>query len=101
VIALLPALSLAAFLTAAFGDTNEPVKHRFLFNFMLDAPILAGAAGVFNLIRGEAQKREQKPEREKSTNSVAFSFRDRMNALKTLAFAKRSLSANAQSSERI
>jgi hypothetical protein len=38
--ALLPALGLTAFLTAAFGDANEPVKHQYLFNLMLDACLL-------------------------------------------------------------
>jgi len=42
VMALLPALALTAFLTAAFGDANEPIKHQYLFNLLLDACLLFG-----------------------------------------------------------
>ena len=48
VIALLAALCITAFLTAAFGDANEPVKHQFLFNLFLDLTfllLLASCAG--------------------------------------------------------
>ena len=40
--ALLPALALTAFLTAAFGDANEPIKHQYVFNLLLDACLLFG-----------------------------------------------------------
>jgi hypothetical protein len=46
IMALLPALGLTAFLTAAFGDANEPVKHQYLFNLMLDACLVFGLARV-------------------------------------------------------
>ena len=48
VIALLPALALTAFLTAAFGDANEPIKHQYLFNLLLDACLLCLLAIVAN-----------------------------------------------------
>ncbi len=42
--ALLAACSLIAFLTAAFGDAWENIRHLFLFNLFLDACLLASAA---------------------------------------------------------
>ena len=40
VMVVLPALCITAFLTAAFGDANEAVKHQFLFNLLLDLTLL-------------------------------------------------------------
>ncbi len=50
---LLPALCLAAFLTAAFGDAAEPIKHQFLFNLLLDATIVAWVASAPEVLPGK------------------------------------------------
>jgi hypothetical protein len=50
--ALLPALSLIAFLTAAFGDASEPIKHQYLFNLMLDACLVSAFAALTGLVLG-------------------------------------------------
>jgi len=40
VLAVLSALCITAFLTAAFGDENEPVKHLYLFNLLSDITLI-------------------------------------------------------------
>ncbi len=40
-----------AFLSAAFGDAWEPVKHQFLFNLLLDACLVFGVAALFSNVR--------------------------------------------------
>jgi hypothetical protein len=52
VMALLPALSLIAFLTAAFGDASEPIKHQYLFNLMLDACLVSALAALTSFVPG-------------------------------------------------
>lgn len=42
---------LIAFLTAAFGDAWDNVKHFFLFNVLLDACLMAGVACIWRAIR--------------------------------------------------
>ena len=39
---LLSTCCLLAFLSAAFGDSNEPVKHQYLFNLLLDSCFVFG-----------------------------------------------------------
>jgi len=47
---LLASMCLTAFMTAAFGDAAEPVKHQFLFNLLLDACLVFWLAGAINRI---------------------------------------------------
>ena len=61
VLAVLSALCITAFLTAAFGDANEPVKHQYLFNLLLDMTLLLLLASCRGSLPQIVRAKERNP----------------------------------------